>query len=153
MKPATILDVGSSKVVCLCGSMVDKDGIVVHGAGISTYAGFRDGAFLDKQSLHNAVVDCVQKTEQESRIRIRDVALTVPASFARMELCDATIALGSSRLVEGADVDKLIHLSLQKATKEEGWTLMHSTPSSSWWTACPPPRCPTGSLRKRFPPW
>ena len=43
MKPATILDVGSSKVVCLCGSMVDKDGIVVHGAGISTYAGFRDG--------------------------------------------------------------------------------------------------------------
>ena len=72
MKPATILDVGSSKVVCLCGSMVDKDGIVVHGAGISTYAGFRDGAFLDKQSLHNAVVDCVHKTEQESRIRIRE---------------------------------------------------------------------------------
>ena len=61
MKPAAILDVGSSKVVCLCGSMVDKDGIVVHGAGISTYAGFRDGAFLDKQSLHNAVVDCVHK--------------------------------------------------------------------------------------------
>ena len=128
MKPATILDVGSSKVVCLCGSMVDKDGIVVHGAGISTYAGFRDGAFLDKQSLHNAVVDCVQKTEQESRIRIRDVALTVPAAFARLELCDATIALGSSRLVESGDVDKLIHLSLQKAKKEEGWTLMHSTP-------------------------
>ena len=86
MKPATILDVGSSKVVCLCGSMVDKDGIVVHGAGISTYAGFRDGAFLDKQSMHSAVLDCVHKTEQESRLRIRDVALTVPASFARMEL-------------------------------------------------------------------
>ena len=128
MKPATILDVGSSKVVCLCGSMVDKDGIVVHGAGICAYAGFRDGAFLDKQSLHNAVVECVQKTEQESRLRIRDVALTVPASFARMELCDATIALGSSRLVESGDVDKLIHLSLQKANKEVGWTLMHSTP-------------------------
>ena len=128
MKPAAILDVGSSKVVCLCGSMVDKDGIVVHGAGISAYAGFRDGAFLDKQSLHNAVVDCVHKTEQESRLRIRDVALTVPASFARLELCDATIALGSSRLVESGDVDRLIHLSLQKAKKEDGWTLMHSTP-------------------------
>ena len=128
MKPATILDVGSSKVVCLCGSMVDKDGIVVHGAGISTYAGFRDGVFLDKQSMHNAVVDCVHKTEQESRLRIRDVALTVPAAFARMELCDATITLGASRLVESGDVDKLISLSLQKARKEEGWTLMHSTP-------------------------
>jgi cell division protein FtsA len=56
------------------------------------------------------------------------VALTVPAAFARLELCDATIALGSSRLVESADVDKLIQLSLQKAKKEEGWTLMHSTP-------------------------
>lgn len=128
MKPATVLDVGSSKVVCLCGSMVDKDGIVVHGAGVSPYAGFRDGAFLDKQSLHSALVDCIRKTEQESRLRIREVALTVPGAFARLFLADATISLGSARVVESDDVERLIQLSLQKVAREEGWTLMHSTP-------------------------
>lgn len=128
MKPATILDVGSSKVVCLIGSVVDKDGIVVHGAGVSTYAGFRDGAFIDKQSLHSALVDCIQKTEKESRLRIRDVALTVPGAFAQLFLTDATITVGEDRSVEAEDVERLIHLSLDKVQRQEGWTLMHSTP-------------------------
>ena len=128
MKPAAVLDIGSSKVVCLCGSMADGDGIVVHGAGVCTYEGYRDGAFIDKQSLHNAVVEAVQKGEQESRIRIRDVALTVPAAFSDLLLTDATLSLGKPRKTEAADIDRLIALSLEKCKKKPGYTLMHSTP-------------------------
>lgn len=128
MKPAAVLDIGSSKVVCLCGSMADGDGIVVHGAGVCTYEGYRDGAFIDKQSLHNAVVEALQKAEQESRIRIRDVALTVPAAFSDLFLTDATLSLGKPRKTEAADIDRLIALSLEKCKKKPGYTLMHSTP-------------------------
>lgn len=128
MKPAAVLDIGSSKVVCLCGSMADGDGIVVHGAGVCTYEGYRDGAFIDKQSLHNAVVEALQKAEQESRIRIRDVALTVPAAFSDLLLTDATLSLGKPRKTEAADIDRLIALSLEKRKKKPGYTLMHSTP-------------------------
>ena len=128
MKPAAVLDIGSSKVVCLCGSMADGDGIVVHGAGVCTYEGYRDGAFIDKQSLHNAVVEALQKAEQESRIRIRDVALTVPAAFSDLLLTDATLSLGKPRKTEAADIDRLIALSLEKCKKKSGYTLMHSTP-------------------------
>lgn len=128
MKPAAVLDIGSSKVVCLCGSMADGDGIVVHGAGVCTYEGYRDGAFIDKQSLHNAVVEALQKAEQESRIRIRDVALTVPAAFSDLLLTDATLSLGKPRKTEAADIDRLIALSLEKCKKKPGYTLMHSTP-------------------------
>ncbi len=128
MKPAAVLDIGSSKVVCLCGSMADGDGIVVHGAGVCAYAGYRDGAFIDKQSLHNAVVEALQKAEQESRIRIRDVALTVPAAFSDLLLTDATLSLGRPRKTEAADIDRLIALSLEKCKKKPGYTLMHSTP-------------------------
>lgn len=128
MKPAAVLDIGSSKVVCLCGSMADGDGIVVHGAGVCTYEGYRDGAFIDKQSLHNAVVEALQKAEQESRIRIRDVALTVPAAFSDLLLTDATFSLGKPRKTEAADIDRLIALSLEKCKKKPGYTLMHSTP-------------------------
>lgn len=128
MKPAAVLDIGSSKVVCLCGSMADGDGIVVHGAGVCAYEGYRDGAFIDKQSLHNAVMEALQKAEQESRIRIRDVALTVPAAFSDLLLTDATLSLGKPRKTEAADIDRLIALSLEKCKKKPGYTLMHSTP-------------------------
>ena len=45
MKPAAILDIGSSKVVCLSGSVSDKGGIVVHGAGVSGCDGYTEDRF------------------------------------------------------------------------------------------------------------
>ncbi|MCL2695106.1 MAG: hypothetical protein FWE69_02135 [Clostridiales bacterium] len=129
MRPAAILDIGSSKVVCLSGSTVSKGGVVVHGAGICPYAGYQYGAFLDRDSLHEAIVSAIEKTEQESRSRIRDVALTVPAGFSVLTLSDATITLGNSaRRVHSGDLDRLIAVSLKKIKKPEGFVLMHSTP-------------------------
>ena len=129
MKPAAILDIGSSKVVCLLGSVSDKGGIVVHGAGVSGCDGYREDAFLDKQSLHDAILDVIQKAEQESHTRIRDIALTVPASFSKLVLSDMTLTLGEhARVVDPADVDRLIDLSFRKIETPPGHVLMHSTP-------------------------
>ena len=79
MKPAAVLDIGSSKIVCLCGSFASHDGMTVHGVSVCPYGGYQDGAFTDHRSLHNAIVDAVSRTEQEARIRIREIALSVPA--------------------------------------------------------------------------
>lgn len=129
MKPTAILDIGSSKVVCLCGSMLERDGIVVHGAGVSACNGFLADRFLDKQSLHAAIVDAVEKAEQEARMRIRDIALTVPASFSKLVLSDMTITLGQRpRIVEPADIDDLIEQSFRKTGVSKEYVLMHSTP-------------------------
>ena len=129
MKPAAILDIGSSKVVCLSGSVLDKGGIVVHGAGVSGCEGYLDNTFPDKQSLHDAIIEAIQKAEQESRSRIRDIALTVPASFSKLVLSDMTMTLGDhARVVEPSDVDRLIELSFRKIGTPEGHVLMHSTP-------------------------
>ena len=38
-----VLDVGSSKVICLICSSDGQDGIVVHGAGIREYKGYKRG--------------------------------------------------------------------------------------------------------------
>ena len=129
MKPAAILDIGSSKVVCLSGSVLDKGGIVVHGAGVSGCDGYLEDQFLDKQSLHDAIVDAVEKAEQESHSRIRDIALTVPASFSKLVLSDMTMTLGErARVVDASDVDRLIELSFRKIETPSGHVLMHSTP-------------------------
>ena len=129
MKPAAILDIGSSKVVCLSGSVLDKGGIVVHGAGVSGCDGYFEDTFTDKQSLRDAIVDAVNKAEQESHSRIRDIALTVPVSFSKLVLSDITMTLGEHpRVVDPTDIDKLIELSFRKIETPPGHVLMHSTP-------------------------
>lgn len=128
MKPAAILDIGSSKIVCLCGSFVNKEGITVHGVSVCPYAGYTDGAFLDHRSLHSAVAESVQAAEQESRIRIREVALSVPAAFCKLKLSDASVPIGRrGKRVTSEDIDDVISLSLESA-RAPGYVLMHSTP-------------------------
>ena len=70
MRPAAILDIGSSKIVCLCGSTAVRGGTVVHGVGVSDYAGYESAEFFDERSLEEAIVACVREAEQMARIRI-----------------------------------------------------------------------------------
>lgn len=128
MKPAAILDIGSSKVVCLCGSSIHRDGILVHGVGICDYAGFEEGEFSDMASLGEAVLNAIEQAEQQSCQRIREVALAVPSPFVKLLTTRATLRIASrSGRVSVQDVDDVISMSLEKA-RAPGYVLMHSTP-------------------------
>jgi len=128
LNSAAVLDIGSSKIVCLSGSFIAGGGVSVHGVSVCPYAGYADNVFQDHRSLHNAVSEAVQSTEQESRIRIREIALSVPASFCRVELSDASVPIGNrSKRVTSEDIDDVISLSLEQV-RAPGYILMHSTP-------------------------
>ena len=130
LKPAAVLDIGSSKIVCVCGSFVGREGITVHGVSVCPYAGYQAGAFQDYRSLHDAIVDAVSRAEQEARMRIREVALSVPAPFTKLTLSEAALPIGSrAKRVVTEDIDDVISLSLKKVNLE-GHVLMHSTPVS-----------------------
>lgn len=129
MKPTAVLDIGSSKVVCLCGNIAERDGIIVHGVGITYCESYLEGQFTDKQGLHDAIIDVIQKAEQEARIRIREIVLTVPSGFLRLELSDVTMSFGDrARIVENDDVEQLIAKSFKKINKPDDCILIHSTP-------------------------
>lgn len=130
MKPAAVLDIGSSKIACVSGSFADRDGIAVHGAAVRPYAGYADGAFVDHRALHTAIVEAVQQTEQATRERIREVAVSVPAPFTKLVMSTASIPTsGKGRRVTAEDVDTVISDSLKKGGAP-GHVLMHSTPVS-----------------------
>lgn len=125
---AAILDVGSSKIVCLDCSPAAKGSIVVHGAGIAEYKGYHHGAFADEKDLQNAVLDAVTAARRESKRHIRQIAVGVPAPFARLELVPAEVEVnGRGGKVSHEDVDELIAASLD-FEQPEGFELMHSTP-------------------------
>lgn len=128
MKSAAVLDVGSSKIVCLCGSFINLNGMTVHGVSVCPYVGYQNGVFSDHRALHTAVVDAVRSVEQDTRQRIHEIAVSVPAPFCKLVLGEATLPVrDKSRRVTAADIDELISASLDKA-ESDGYVLMHSTP-------------------------
>ena len=130
MKPAAILDIGSCKIVVLCGSPVNKDGITVHGVAVCPYDGYRDGEFVDEKKLHATVIEAIQLAEQRCRTRIREIAVSVPTPFVRLITSEATVPVSSrSHRVSAQEIDDLISESLKHA-RAAGHVLMHSTPVS-----------------------
>ena len=101
----------------------------MHGVSVCPYAGYPGGVF-DLRSLHNAVVEAVSHTEQEARMRIREIAVSVPAPFCRIVMTEAALSIGGrAKRVMAEDIDDVISLSLKKV-KLGGYVLMHSTPVS-----------------------
>ncbi|MEA5059810.1 MAG: cell division FtsA domain-containing protein [Candidatus Pelethousia sp.] len=123
-----ILDIGSSKVICLLCSPDGKDGIVVRGAGIREYDGYKDARILDEQQFSSAIVEALTMAEEEAKVRARDLSVGVPAPFLKLIVRDGrTEVMGKGRRVTQETVDELINASLQ-FEQPEGYALMHSTP-------------------------
>ena len=128
MRSTAILDIGSSKIVCLCGSSSVRGSTVVHGAGIAPYSGFSELEFPNETDLEEAIFSAIRDAEEMARMRIRDVAVAVPVPFSKLILTESTIRMESRKdRISADDIDELISLSLSKA-KAPGYVLMHSTP-------------------------
>ena len=118
-----ILDIGSSKVICLICSAQGRDSITVRGAGVKEYPGFENGRFIDEQLFSSAVVDAIAMAEGEAKVRIRDLSVGVPASFSKLVLHEGAAGVKSrTGRINGDTIDDLTF------EQPEGYELMHSTP-------------------------
>ena len=82
-----ILDIGSSKVICLICGTDGRDNILVQGAGIKEYPGYKHGAFEDEQQLADAIIDALSAAQGARYIRWRSRAVYKAYSAAgRSEL-------------------------------------------------------------------
>jgi len=123
-----ILDIGSSKVICLLCSPDGKDGIVVRGAGIKEYDGYKDGRLLDEQQFSVAIIEALAMAEEEAKVRSRDLSVGVPAPFLKLIVRDGQTEVKSKgHRINQDTVDELINASLD-FEQPEGYDLMHSTP-------------------------
>lgn len=123
-----ILDVGSSKVICLICGTDGKDGILVHGAGIREYKGYRHGVLEEEQQLSDAIVDALSAAETEAKHRVRELSVGVPAPFTKLILHEGAAELkGRNPRVSHRDIDELINDSLD-FEPPAGYELIHSTP-------------------------
>ena len=123
-----ILDIGSSKVICLICGTDGRDNILVQGAGIKEYPGYKHGAFEDEQQLADAIIDALSAAEAVARHRVRDISVGVPAPFTKLILQQGEVDFkGKQRRITHRDIDDVINASLDFAAPD-GYSLIHSTP-------------------------
>ncbi len=128
MRHNAILDIGSSKVICMIVSPEADGAIVVRGIGRMEYAGYSFGSLPDERTLASAIEGAVRHAEREASLRVREVCVGVPQPFTRLysQLGEIEIRSRFGRVSED-DVDELIMNSLD-FPQPEGFCLMHSTP-------------------------
>lgn len=123
-----IVDIGSSKVICLICSPDGKDGIVVHGAGIREYKGYKRGTIIDEHAFCDAIVDALAQAEGEVRGRVRDISVGVPAPFLKLIMHEGKVSVSArNKRISHRDIDEVITASLDFEAPE-GYELIHSTP-------------------------
>lgn len=126
-KQMTILDIGSSKVVCLICCIDEGDTLVVQGAGVKGYKGYKKGRFISEKSLRSAVIEAVTGAENEAKRRVRSIVVGVNAPFCRVDINQGGVKVSSqSGRVTERDVQELITSSFTEAP--EGFDPIQSTP-------------------------
>ena len=128
MRHSAILDIGSSKVICMVVSAESDGAIAVHGLSAVPYSGYRLGELPDKRALAAAVGKALKSAADEARLRIREVCVGVSAPFMRVVTREGRAAVASrDGRISSADVEALLENSLEGA-EPEGYSLIHSTP-------------------------
>ncbi|MBQ2662394.1 MAG: rod shape-determining protein [Clostridia bacterium] len=124
-----VLDIGSSKIVCLICSPDGKGRIVVHGAGICEHRGYKQGELVDEPQFTEAIINAINQAEKEAKRYVKELSVGVPAPFVRLVLNEGTVKFreGEVKYIDHEDMEALINSSL-KFKKPEGYELMHSTP-------------------------
>lgn len=130
MRHCAILDIGSSKVVCMVVSSEPDGAMIVRGSGTREYSGYRLGELPQRRELGEAIAGAVHAAERASGLKVRELTVGVPTCFMRVcsNLGVAEITARSGRIAQG-DVSYLIDNSLD-FEQPEGYSLIHSTPVS-----------------------
>lgn len=129
MRYSTVLDIGSSKVICMVVSGGSDGAIIVHGMGVEQYGGYRMGSMPDKRELADAVRHSINAAAAESQKRIREVCVGVPSPFMHVISHEGDIEIASrDGRISNDDIEYLLENSFG-FEEPANCSLIHSTPS------------------------
>lgn len=128
--PETILDLGSSKAVCLIGGLGNEGLLEAYGTGVGEHEGLRKRNFLSTQSLRDAILTALEEAQNESRRAIRSVSVGVPGCFVETFCKKGELVYDAPHKFEQNDINQLIAYSLAGLQIPGGYVHLHSIPVS-----------------------
>ncbi len=122
-----ILDIGSSKISAVVGRKGPNGNISISGIGECEYAGFSDGEWYAPDELEYAVTRAISIAETNSRIKIKEIYVGVPADFTTCVVKELNINFSKKHKITEADVDEL-HAQGDDFSDDKVYKLINSQP-------------------------
>ena len=105
MKQCPILEIGTSKIICML-STANRNGRNIPVSSYSDHDGIQNGAFVDRGRTSAAIVSAVEETEISSSYQISRIICNVPGCFLKIEIRESTLGLSEDTVSE-ADIERL----------------------------------------------
>lgn len=123
-----VLDIGSSKVVCLIGQSDLNLGVRLLGSGFGVSAGLKSGAVVDMEAVAHGVRTAVENAEKEAGLAVDKVAVNIAVRSLRSEHLNVQTEFASGEVAD-RDLRRLINSSLSEFAQPEQ-TILHALPLS-----------------------
>jgi cell division protein FtsA len=125
-KIVAILDIGSSKIVCLIANIED-DKINIIGSGCQSANGFKNGNISDSNLAKESIIAAVDQAEKAASITIESIVLALNGNKIRSHHLVPSIILKNKK-VATSDIDQLTNQSL-KDLESSGHEVIHYFPT------------------------
>ena len=123
------MDFGTSKIAALVAETSGQQRCDIIGAGIAAYDGFMESRWNAPEQLNEAIAMAVREAEDQSRTRIREINIGVPAGFSTVVTVEAKVGLqGADPRVTQRDIEELF----ARATNDLGdvrGSVIHRSPA------------------------
>ena len=110
-QPETILDFGTSKIVCIIGDVMKNGHFDVHGIADSSYRGIKKGEFINELETMEAAINAIDKASNEAKRRLSDISIGVPGQLLEFDIQEIKLVFDSVHIVSENDIENLIRLA------------------------------------------
>ncbi|MEO9191621.1 MAG: cell division protein FtsA [Acetobacteraceae bacterium] len=124
--PFGVLDIGSTKIVCLIGRIEGDGTLRVLGFGWHRGKGVRGGGIIDLDEAEKAIRAAVGQAEDMADTRLREVTLNLTCGHPESRLFNVQWPVGG-RAVEEADIRRVVTEGRLRA-EVDGREIIHALP-------------------------
>ncbi len=119
-----VLDIRSFEVAVFFGERGVNNTFVLNAIKTEPYDGYREGEFLNVQSLSDAVSRAISSVEQTCGTRLRTLYVGVPGEFVKVVPKEKNIGFQKKRRIGDKELDALFESG---KTKEAGYRFIRAT--------------------------
>jgi len=133
----SVLDIGSTKVVCMIGRLTPRDPsevlpgrthrIEIIGIGHQKSRGIKSGVISDLDALESVIRNAVDTAERQAKLTVDSLIVNVSAGRLQSDVYTASIDLGGQE-VDQDDVRKVLVAACQQSQRNER-AVLHSLPT------------------------
>jgi cell division protein FtsA len=113
----TIVDIGSSKIVCLVAKMIAGEFSIIGSSCQSAY-GFKNGNIIDAKAARLSIITAVNRAEKDAGTVVEKVILALNGNKIHSHYITCSIALKTHKVTEH-DVEALVEQGIQELEKTD----------------------------------